>query len=52
MNPGDHRTGSIISVVIVMGLGGFFYILGAWQKIGTGRADSIEVNLKSCKLGV
>jgi hypothetical protein len=51
MNPGDRRTGSIISVIIVMGLGGFFYILGT-QKIGTGRGDSIEVNLKSCKLGV
>lgn len=41
MNPGNSRTRSIISVVIVMGLCGFFFILGAWQKSGTGRGDSI-----------
>ncbi|XP_044971737.1 probable methyltransferase PMT2 [Hordeum vulgare subsp. vulgare] len=44
MNP-DRRTRSIMSVVIVMGLCGFFYILGAWQKSGTGRGDSIALRV-------
>lgn len=45
MNPGGQRTRSIMSVVIVMGLCGFFYILGAWQKSGTGRGDSIALRV-------
>ncbi|KAM3403334.1 hypothetical protein ACQJBY_006836 [Aegilops geniculata] len=44
MNP-DRRTRSIMSVVIVMGLCCFFYILGAWQKSGTGRGDSIALRV-------
>ncbi|XP_047093917.1 probable methyltransferase PMT2 isoform X2 [Lolium rigidum] len=46
MNPGDRRTRSIMSVVIVMGLCGFFYILGAWQKSGSGRGDSIALRVE------
>jgi SAM-dependent methyltransferase len=35
-----------MSVVIVMGLCGFFYILGAWQKSGSGRGDSIALRVE------
>ncbi|OEL23927.1 putative methyltransferase PMT2 [Dichanthelium oligosanthes] len=41
MNPGDRRTRGTMTIVIVMGLCCFFYILGAWQKSGTGRGDFI-----------
>lgn len=45
MNPGDRRTRRTMSIVIVMGLCCFFYILGAWQKSGTGRGDSIALRV-------
>ncbi|RCV43708.1 hypothetical protein SETIT_9G315200v2 [Setaria italica] len=45
MNPGDRRTRSTMTIVIVMGLCCFFYILGAWQKSGTGRGDSIALRV-------
>uniref|UniRef100_A0A0E0MB00 Methyltransferase n=1 Tax=Oryza punctata TaxID=4537 RepID=A0A0E0MB00_ORYPU len=45
MNPGDRRTRSTMSIVIVMSLCCFFYILGAWQKSGTGRGDSIALRV-------
>ncbi|KAG0550158.1 hypothetical protein BDA96_01G315100 [Sorghum bicolor] len=45
MNPGDRRTRSTMTIVIVMGLSCFFYILGAWQKSGTGRGDSIALRV-------
>ncbi|XP_052134481.1 probable methyltransferase PMT2 [Oryza glaberrima] len=45
MNPGDRRTRSSMSIVIVMSLCCFFYILGAWQKSGTGRGDSIALRV-------
>ncbi|TVU31626.1 hypothetical protein EJB05_23321 [Eragrostis curvula] len=45
MNPGDRRTRSTMTIIIVMGLCCFFYILGAWQKSGTGRGDSIALRV-------
>ncbi|XP_006662085.1 probable methyltransferase PMT2 [Oryza brachyantha] len=45
MNPGDRRTRSTMTIVIVMSLCCFFYILGAWQKSGTGRGDSIALRV-------
>ncbi|KAL6905366.1 hypothetical protein ACP4OV_002967 [Aristida adscensionis] len=45
MNPGDRRARSTMTIVIVMGLCCFFYVLGAWQKSGTGRGDSIALRV-------
>ncbi|XP_068636484.1 probable methyltransferase PMT2 [Aristolochia californica] len=45
MNPGDSRTRSSVSIVIVAGLCCFFYILGAWQKSGFGKGDSIALEI-------
>lgn len=45
-NSADSKTRSSVSIFIVVGLCCFFYILGAWQKSGFGKGDSIalEVN--------
>ncbi|CAI0401612.1 unnamed protein product [Linum tenue] len=44
-NTGDPRTRSSISIFIVVGLCFFFYILGAWQRSGFGKGDTIaQVN--------
>ncbi|XP_024977337.1 probable methyltransferase PMT2 isoform X1 [Cynara cardunculus var. scolymus] len=40
-NPGDNRTRRSFSVFIVFGLCCFFYLLGAWQRSGFGKGDSI-----------
>ncbi|KAF7838454.1 putative methyltransferase PMT2 [Senna tora] len=41
-NPGgDNRNRGSMSVFIVVGLCGFFYILGAWKRSGFGKGDSI-----------
>ncbi|CAI0401611.1 unnamed protein product [Linum tenue] len=40
-NTGDPRTRSSISIFIVVGLCFFFYILGAWQRSGFGKGDTI-----------
>nr|GEU66966.1 probable methyltransferase PMT2 [Tanacetum cinerariifolium] len=40
-NPGDNRTRRSFSIFIVVGLCCFFYLLGAWQKSGFGKGDSI-----------
>lgn len=40
-NSGDNRTRSSVSIFIVVGLCCFFYILGAWQRSGFGKGDSI-----------
>ncbi|XP_059641234.1 probable methyltransferase PMT2 [Cornus florida] len=40
-NPGDNRTRNSVSIFIVAGLCCFFYVLGAWQRSGFGKGDSI-----------
>ncbi|KAL9689117.1 hypothetical protein QQ045_033549 [Rhodiola kirilowii] len=45
LNPGDGRTRRSVSIFIVVGLCCFFYILGAWQKSGFGKGDSIAVEV-------
>ncbi|XP_057450399.1 probable methyltransferase PMT2 [Lotus japonicus] len=45
-NPGDNRNNrSTMSVFIVVGFCGFFYILGLWQRSGFGKGDSIAVEI-------
>ncbi|CAK9158674.1 unnamed protein product [Ilex paraguariensis] len=44
-NPGDNKTRSSVSMFIVAGLCCFFYLLGAWQKSGFGKGDSIAVEM-------
>ncbi|KAJ6817530.1 putative methyltransferase PMT2 [Iris pallida] len=41
LGPGDTKTRTSLTIVIILGLCGFFYILGAWQKSGTGKGDTI-----------
>ncbi|KAJ4961855.1 hypothetical protein NE237_021765 [Protea cynaroides] len=45
MNSADSRTRRSVSIFIVVGLCCFFYILGAWQKSGFGKGDSIAVEI-------
>ncbi|XP_010257294.1 PREDICTED: probable methyltransferase PMT2 [Nelumbo nucifera] len=45
INSADSRTRSSVSIFIVVGLCCFFYILGAWQKSGFGKGDSIAVEI-------
>lgn len=40
-NPGDNRTRRSFSLFILFGLCCFFYLLGAWQRSGFGKGDSI-----------
>nr|AAT39937.2 Putative methyltransferase family protein [Solanum demissum] len=42
-NSGDNRTRTSVSIFIVAGLCCFFYLLGAWQRSGFGKGDSIAV---------
>ncbi|CAI0448078.1 unnamed protein product [Linum tenue] len=44
-NPGDNRTRSSIQIFIVAGLCCFFYILGAWQRSGFGKADNLAMEI-------
>lgn len=44
-NPSGNRTRSPVSIFIVLGLCGFFYLLGAWQKSGFGKGDSIALEV-------
>ncbi|CAN1321564.1 Probable methyltransferase PMT2 [Linum perenne] len=44
-NPGDNRTRSSVQIFIVAGLCCFFYILGAWQKSGFGKADNLAMTI-------
>ncbi|KAG8379179.1 hypothetical protein BUALT_Bualt07G0061300 [Buddleja alternifolia] len=44
-NPGDNRTRSPFFLLIVAGLCGFFYLLGAWQRSGSGKGDSIALEI-------
>lgn len=41
----DNRTRSTVSLCIVIGMCCFFYILGAWQKSGFGKGDSIALEI-------
>ncbi|KAE8701564.1 putative methyltransferase PMT18 [Hibiscus syriacus] len=44
-NPADGRTRSGVQIFIVFGLCCFFYILGAWQRSGFGKGDSIALEI-------
>ncbi|KAL8518727.1 hypothetical protein ACS0TY_009903 [Phlomoides rotata] len=44
-NPGENRTKSHVSIVIVAGLCCFFYLLGAWQRSGFGKGDTIALEM-------
>lgn len=44
-NSGDSRTRSHVSIFIVAGLCCFFYLLGAWQRSGFGKGDSIALEM-------
>ncbi|KAL2510124.1 putative methyltransferase PMT2 [Forsythia ovata] len=44
-NSGDNRTRRSVSIFIVAGLCCFFYLLGAWQRSGFGKGDSIAVEM-------
>ncbi|WOL02697.1 putative methyltransferase PMT2 [Canna indica] len=41
----DGRTRSSVSIIIVVGLCCFFYVLGAWQRSGFGKGDSIALQV-------
>ncbi|CAL0331221.1 unnamed protein product [Lupinus luteus] len=41
----DGRTRSTLQIFIVVGLCCFFYILGAWQRSGFGKGDSIALQI-------
>ncbi|XAR50060.1 hypothetical protein NMG60_11004285 [Bertholletia excelsa] len=44
-NLGDSRTRSSVSIFIVAGLCCFFFLLGAWQRSGFGKGDSIALEI-------
>ncbi|KAJ3677363.1 hypothetical protein LUZ60_003087 [Juncus effusus] len=44
-NSTENRTRSTVSILIVLCMCIFFYILGAWQKSGFGKGDSIAVEI-------
>lgn len=44
-NPNDGRTRSSVQIFIIVGLCCFFYMLGAWQRSGFGKGDSIAVEI-------
>ncbi|XVF10988.1 hypothetical protein REPUB_Repub07fG0230300 [Reevesia pubescens] len=44
-NPSGNRTRSPLSIFAVIGLCCFFYILGAWQRSGFGKGDSIALEV-------
>ncbi|XP_048226436.1 probable methyltransferase PMT2 [Ricinus communis] len=44
-NSADNRTRSSIQIFIVVGLCCFFYILGAWQRSGFGKADNLAMEI-------
>ncbi|KAF9625149.1 hypothetical protein IFM89_019363 [Coptis chinensis] len=45
LNSAGSRTRSSVSIFVVLGLCCFFYILGAWQKSGFGKGDSIALEI-------
>ncbi|KAL9225922.1 hypothetical protein vseg_001796 [Gypsophila vaccaria] len=46
-NVGDGRTRSSVSIFIVVGLCGFFFLLGTWHKSGFGKGDSIAMEVSN-----
>ncbi|GAA0158346.1 methyltransferase [Lithospermum erythrorhizon] len=50
-NLGDNRTGNYVSVFIVAGLCCFFFLLGAWQRSGFGKGDSIALEVTKSSEG-
>ncbi|XP_038692171.1 probable methyltransferase PMT2 [Tripterygium wilfordii] len=44
-NSADGRTRSSVQIFIVVGLCCFFYILGAWQRSGFGKGDSLALEI-------
>ncbi|XP_004490045.1 probable methyltransferase PMT2 [Cicer arietinum] len=44
-NSADSRTRSSVQIFIVVGLCCFFYILGAWQRSGFGKGDSLALEI-------
>ncbi|KAI4343868.1 hypothetical protein L6164_011166 [Bauhinia variegata] len=44
-NSGDNRNKSSMSVFIIVVLCAFFYLLGAWQRSGFGKGDSIALEI-------
>ncbi|XP_059641767.1 probable methyltransferase PMT14 [Cornus florida] len=44
-NSSGNRARSPVSIFVVLGLCCFFYLLGAWQKSGFGKGDSIALEL-------
>ncbi|RWW32232.1 hypothetical protein GW17_00003112 [Ensete ventricosum] len=44
-NAADNRTRSSVSIFIIISMCCFFYILGAWQKSGFGKGDSIAIEI-------
>ncbi|CAA6657212.1 unnamed protein product [Spirodela intermedia] len=45
MNATTRGTRSSMSIVVVVGLCCFFYVLGAWQRSGFGKGDSIALKI-------
>ncbi|CAH9119904.1 unnamed protein product [Cuscuta europaea] len=43
--PGESRTRTSVSILIVSGLCCFFYLLGVWQRSGVGKGDSIALEV-------
>ncbi|KAG8383091.1 hypothetical protein BUALT_Bualt05G0148500 [Buddleja alternifolia] len=42
-SPGDNKTRNFVSILIIAGLCCFFYLLGAYQRSGFGKGDSIAL---------
>ncbi|ONK56017.1 uncharacterized protein A4U43_C10F3280 [Asparagus officinalis] len=45
MKSADNRTRSSLRIIVVVGLCCFFYLLGAWQRSGFGKGDSIALKI-------
>lgn len=45
MKSADGKTRSSMSIIIIVGLCCFFYALGAWQRSGFGKGDSIALKI-------
>ncbi|WCJ35948.1 S-adenosyl-L-methionine-dependent methyltransferases superfamily protein [Euphorbia peplus] len=42
---GDNRSRSSLSILIIVALCSFFYVLGAWQRSGFGKGDKIALQI-------
>ncbi|KAG9140155.1 hypothetical protein Leryth_015783 [Lithospermum erythrorhizon] len=47
----ENRTRNYVSIFIIAGMCCFFYLLGAWQKSGFGKGDSIAVEVTKSSEG-